>query len=141
MASPHSNSTWGADGLLPLTLDGSGATSVFSRVTVLEMSPPSRSDSSRKISTEADAGLGPLNSGGGVPFFVVSVFHSAAWVMAHSLGLNGNSMWSSSAMAPPALGSRMVSDALSTLSRVEATGGPSACLLYTSDAADERSSV
>src|SRR4030095_15292994 len=97
MASPHSNSTWGADGLLPLTLDGAGATSVFSRGTVLEMSPPSRSDSSRKISTEADAGLGPLNSGGGVPFFVVSVFHSAAWGVGHSPGLKRTLIWAGSA--------------------------------------------
>src|SRR5262245_54628764 len=83
------------------------------------MSPPSLSDSSRKISTDAEAGFGPLNSGGGVPFLVVSVFHSALWVTDHSLGLNGNSMLSSSLIPPPAFGSRMVSDALRMLSRVD----------------------
>src|SRR5262245_31659249 len=126
MASPHSKSTWGAEGLLPLTEDGSGATSVFSRLTVLERSPPSLSDSSRKISTLALEGLGPLNSGGATDFLVVSVFHSAVWVTAHSFGLKGNSTWSSSVMAPPALGSRIVSDALRTLSRVVGTGCSSA---------------
>src|SRR5262245_11588170 len=119
MASPHSKSTWGADGVWLDTLLGSGDTSVFSRFTVVEMSPPSLSDSSRKISTDAEAGLGPLNSGGGVPFLVVSVFHSALWVTDHSLGLNGNSMESSSLVPPPGFGSRMVSDALRMLSRVD----------------------
>src|SRR4029453_5981376 len=119
MAWPHSNSTWGADGFWLDTLLASGDTRVLSRSPVVEMSPPSLSDSSRKISTDAEAGLGPLNSGGGVPFLVVSVFHSALWVIDHSLGLNGNSMLSSSLVPPPGFGSRMVSDALRMLSRVD----------------------
>src|SRR5262245_2557676 len=90
----------------------------LSFLTVLEMSPAAFSDSSRKISTEADAGLGPLNSGGGVPFLVVSAFHSAAWVIDHSFGLKGNSIVSILAIAAPGLGSRIVSDALMTFSRV-----------------------
>src|SRR4029450_3556511 len=112
MALPHSNRTWGADGLLPLTLASSGATRALSRFTVVEMSPPFLSDSSRKISTEAEGGVGPLNSGGATSFLVVSVFHSAVWVIDHSFGLKGNSMWSSSEGPPPALGSRTVLEAL-----------------------------
>src|SRR4029453_13796440 len=118
MACAHSNSTWRADGFWLETLLGSGDTRVLSRFTVVEMSPPSLSDSSTKISTDAEAGLGPLNSGGGVPFLVVSVFHSAAWMTDHSLGLKGTAMWPTPATAPPALGSRTVSDALRMLSRV-----------------------
>src|SRR5918997_5870949 len=124
MALPHSNSTWGADGLLDDTLFCSGTTRAFSRLTVLEMSPSERSLSSRKISTLADAGLGPLNSGGGALFLVVSLFHSAVWVIDHSFGLKGSSMRSSSAADPPALGSRTVSVAFRTLSRAAISVSP-----------------
>src|SRR5689334_21064641 len=90
MAVPQMKRAWGADGLFWDFESDSGFTKPSSFLTISEMSPLSLVVSSRKTSTDRDAGTGPLYSGGMVPPALVGASHLAPRVSENSFGLKGN---------------------------------------------------